>query len=137
MIAFEREIHRDRFKWKNPDWKFIKKIRAIWMRYPSTGVYFEYEIEESTSSGDSSIEFIRIVDLDFLEQLKKALIHFEPCGAVRNAIILGTMKLTDEKANQRANSTNLIPKEFMEDENKEIMVLSTLAEWKKYIADTR
>ncbi len=137
MIAFEGKIHRDRFRWKNPDWKFIQKIHAIWMRYTSTGVYFEYEIEESSASGEVSVEFIRIVDPEFLAQLKKEIIHLEPCGAVRNAIILGSIKLIDQKSKCVSNSMNFIPEEFIESDSKEIMILSTLSEWKRFIAENR
>ena len=135
MVVNGGKIHRDRFRWKNPDWKFMDKIHAIWMRYTSAGLYYEYEIEGTTESGEKKREFLRIVAPDLLSQLKKFLIQMEPCGAIRNAITLGSIKLADKPASKDFVSSSLIPKELMEFESKDVLILTTLDEWKKYNKD--
>ena len=133
-LVFGEKIARDRFLWKNPDWKYIQQILAIWMRYSQTGIYFEYEIEEKDENYKIFKEFIRIVDPDILKELKDKIVYFEPCGAIKNAIVLGYLTLSHEA---ETGQNHIIPKELIEEDTKNLMVLTTLDEWKQYIYENQ
>jgi hypothetical protein len=129
------KISRVRFLWKKPAWKHIKKILAIWMRYVPNGAYFEYEIEDEVEEGVIQKDFVRIIDDDINRNLQKKLDHLEPSGAVRNAIILGTYDLEEKVSENSTNQVSLIPKDLIEKEIHEILILSDLEDWRKYFND--
>ena len=129
------KISRVRFLWKKPAWKHIKKISAIWMRYVPNGAYFEYEIEDEVEEGIIQRDYVRIMDDDINRNLLKKLEKLEPSGAFRNAIILGTFDLEENRIKKIDNQINLIPQELMEKEIHEIFILSLLEDWRSYFHD--